>query len=83
MDESGNQIAVFGRLGAGPLKQDEQQRIYLHGGQFWRASDDPFDRNVYHPPYEPLPAVEPPSEDLPSPEARLHPALPDNPAGTR
>lgn len=29
VDESGNQIAVFGRVGAGPLSLDEQRRMYL------------------------------------------------------
>jgi hypothetical protein len=28
VDESGNQIAVFGRVGARPLSRDEQQRMY-------------------------------------------------------
>src|SRR5262249_55528896 len=28
VDESGNQIAVFGRVGAGPLSRDEQRRMY-------------------------------------------------------
>jgi len=27
--ESGNQIAVFGRVGARPLSREEQQRMYL------------------------------------------------------
>jgi hypothetical protein len=52
VDESGNQIAVFGRLGARPLTAQEQKRMYLrvdekiHGpltGQPWAVSDDPFD----------------------------------------
>jgi hypothetical protein len=49
VDESGNQIAVFGRIGARPLSRDEQQRMYLrvggqHGvrtGEVWRVSDNP------------------------------------------
>ena len=43
VDESGNQIAVFGRVGAGPLNRTEQQRMYLHEGQAWKVSDDPYD----------------------------------------
>jgi hypothetical protein len=43
VDESGNQIAVFGRVGARPLNAVEQQRMYLKNGQLWRVSDDPFD----------------------------------------
>jgi hypothetical protein len=42
VDESGNQIAVFGRIGAGPLRLEEQQRMYLRDGAVWKASDNPF-----------------------------------------
>ena len=46
-DESGNQIAVFGRVGARPLSLDEQRQMYYRNGQVWRVSDDP--RNsIYH-----------------------------------
>ncbi|MCH7752151.1 MAG: hypothetical protein IH898_08365, partial [Planctomycetes bacterium] len=41
VDESGNQISVFGRIGARPLNLEEQQQLYLHDGQVWRVSDDP------------------------------------------
>jgi hypothetical protein len=47
VDESGNQIAVFGRVGARPLSAEEQHRLYLHNGQIWTVSDDPRD---YPPP---------------------------------
>jgi hypothetical protein len=47
VDESGNQIAVFGRIGAGPLTLEEQQRMYLRNGAVWRVSEDPFDRVLY------------------------------------
>jgi hypothetical protein len=47
VDESGNQIAVFGRIGAGPLTLEEQQRMYLRHGRVWRVSEDPFDSNLY------------------------------------
>jgi hypothetical protein len=43
VDESGNQIAVFGRVGARPLHLDEQQKLYLRDGRVWRVSDDPDD----------------------------------------
>ena len=55
VDESGNQIAVFGRVGARPLNWEEQQRMFRqmrsdvfpsHEGQVWKVSDDPFD-SVY------------------------------------
>jgi len=52
VDESGNQIAVFGRIGARPLNWEEQQRMLRkmrpehgsHRGEIWTVSDDPFDR---------------------------------------
>jgi hypothetical protein len=43
VDESGNQIAVFGRVGARPLNLEEQRKLYYCNGQVWRVSDDPFD----------------------------------------
>jgi hypothetical protein len=43
VDESGNQIAVFGRVGARPLNKDEQRKLYLRNGKVWRVSDDPND----------------------------------------
>ncbi len=43
VDESGNQIAVFGRVGARPLNLEEQQRLYLRDGALWKVSDDPDD----------------------------------------
>ena len=43
VDESGNQIAVFGRVGARPLNLEEQRKMYLHNGQIWKVGDDPDD----------------------------------------
>jgi hypothetical protein len=44
VDESGNQIGVFGRIGAGPLKGDDSRRMYLRpDGTPWFVSDDPRD----------------------------------------
>ncbi len=43
VDESGNQIAVFGRVGARPLNREEQQQMYLHTDRLWKVSDNPFD----------------------------------------
>jgi len=53
VDESGNQIAVFGRIGARPLNLDEQRKLYLRNGQLWTVSDDPADRSVYPEPNNP------------------------------
>ena len=43
VDESGNQIAVFGRVGAHPLSLQEQHKLYLRDGTPWTVSDDPED----------------------------------------
>jgi hypothetical protein len=45
VDESGNQLAVFGRRGARPLNRSEAQRLYLRNGQLYTTTDDP----VEHP----------------------------------
>lgn len=39
VDESGNQIAVFGRWGARPFNQAELQRMYLRDGNLYRVRD--------------------------------------------
>ncbi len=41
VDESGNQMSVFGRVGARPLNLKEQQKMFLHDGKVWKTSDDP------------------------------------------
>jgi hypothetical protein len=43
VDENGNQIGVFGRVGARPLRDAEQRKMYLHDGKPWFVSDDPKD----------------------------------------
>jgi hypothetical protein len=40
IDESGNQLAVFCRVGARPLNLEEQKKLYLHKGKVWKVSDD-------------------------------------------
>jgi hypothetical protein len=69
VDESGNQLAVFGRIGARPLNQIEQQRMYLRDGHVWRVSDDPFDTDIYRPLVAPRVQMSPPAarEALPVP----------------
>jgi hypothetical protein len=47
VDESGNQIGVFGRIGARPFTLPEQQRLFLRNGRVWLATDDPADA-MYH-----------------------------------
>jgi hypothetical protein len=40
VDEAGNQLAVFGRVGAGPLNLAEQKRLYLNpDGTPWFVRD--------------------------------------------
>jgi hypothetical protein len=41
VDESGNQIGVFGRVGARPFNLEEQRKLFLRGGKVWKVSDDP------------------------------------------
>jgi hypothetical protein len=43
VDETGNQIAVFGRVGARPLNLEEQRKMYNRNGKVWKVSDDPKD----------------------------------------
>ncbi len=50
VDESGNQLSVFGRVGAKPLDLETQKRMYLRGGRVWKVSDDPFDATLYRSP---------------------------------
>src|SRR5579859_940314 len=46
VDESGNQLAVFGRRGARPFNRTEMQRLYLHSrnGAFYSVTDEPAER---------------------------------------
>jgi len=41
VDESGNQLAVFGRRGARPLNREEAGRLYLRDGKAFRITNDP------------------------------------------
>src|SRR4030095_3336023 len=41
VDESGNQISVFGRRGARPLNRVESETLYLPNGQLYRVTDEP------------------------------------------
>src|SRR5574341_2606397 len=40
VDESGNQVSVFGRLGSRPFTLKEMQQMYLRDGKIWTVSDD-------------------------------------------
>ena len=41
VDETGNQLAVFGRRGSRPLNRQETQGLYLRNGELYSVSDDP------------------------------------------
>lgn len=41
VDETGHQVAVFGRRGARPFNLQEMQRMFLRDGQVWSVSDTP------------------------------------------
>jgi hypothetical protein len=41
VDESGNQLAVFGRRGARPLNGEEQRRLYLRDGRLYTVTNSP------------------------------------------
>jgi hypothetical protein len=48
VDEAGNQIGVFGRVGARPLNGPEQRKMYLRpNGTPWYVTDNPDDAELY------------------------------------
>ncbi|HXW82958.1 MAG TPA: hypothetical protein VEJ86_00995, partial [Candidatus Binataceae bacterium] len=49
VDESGNQLAVFGRRGARPLTLEEMQRLYIRDGQVYTVSATPPDDGKHDP----------------------------------
>jgi len=50
VDESGNQLAVFGRRGARPFNRAEMERLYLRNGALYTVSDDAPGLPVAHAP---------------------------------
>jgi LVIVD repeat len=60
VDESGNQIAVFSRVGSRPFNLAEMQRLYLRDGRLYSVVDEP--------PSSPR-EVAPPKRDEPAPPA--------------
>ena len=50
VDETGNQISVFGRVGARPLNAEEMRRMYMHPARgLWRVADGARDHNIADP----------------------------------
>ena len=41
VDESGNQLSVFGRRGARPFRLEEMQKLYLRDGKLYTVTNDP------------------------------------------
>jgi hypothetical protein len=41
VDESGNQVSIFGRLGSRPFTLPEQQKLYLRNGQVFTVTNEP------------------------------------------
>jgi len=41
VDESGNQLVLFGRLGARPFTKEEMEKLYLRDGEVYTVSDTP------------------------------------------
>ena len=41
VDESGNQVAVFNRIGARPFRLDEMQKLYMRNGEPYKVSNKP------------------------------------------
>jgi hypothetical protein len=39
VDETGHQMAVFGRIGSRPFTQAESQKLYMKDGEVWTVSD--------------------------------------------
>jgi hypothetical protein len=40
VDESGNQVSIFGRLGSRPFTLEEQKRLYMKNGRLYTVTDD-------------------------------------------
>jgi hypothetical protein len=69
VDESGNQVSVFGRLGSGPLSRADRDRLILRNGEPFRVSNAR--------PGPPSPWVPPPRAEAPAPSGPVvQPAAP-------
>jgi hypothetical protein len=68
VDESGNQLAVFGRKGARPFNLEEQRRLYMKGEATYTVDDLPKTEPVQRK------TVEEPKPEPPPPPARRRPS---------
>lgn len=70
VDETGHQIAVFGRLGSRPFTLDEQQKLYLNkDGSPWYVSDE-IDIDAFTPGQPPARLPDLPQQQARTPETR-------------
>ncbi len=60
VDESGNQLAVFGRKGARPFNLEEQRRLYLKDGKLYTVKNEPTQPAIA---VEKPPAPKPPASE--------------------
>jgi len=49
VDESGNQVAVFGRVGGRPMNLEERQKLYMKDGKVYRVTNEPGTKRVTAP----------------------------------
>jgi hypothetical protein len=70
VDETGHQIAIFGRLGSRPFTLDEQQKLYLNkDGSPWYVSDE-IDIDAFIPGQSPARLPDLPQQQARTPETR-------------
>jgi hypothetical protein len=65
VDETGHQIAVFGRVGSRPFTLEEMRHLYMRDGRLWTVRDSPRRASSEPPPPPPTPAEE--SAAIPTP----------------
>ena len=65
VDESGHQVAIFNRLGAGPLTREQMEGLYLRDGAPFRVRDEPQTA-----PVDAVPVDAPPVAEAPATEGR-------------
>jgi hypothetical protein len=77
VDESGNQVSVFGRLGSRPFNREEMEELFLRDGKVFTVTDNPPGKpQRFIRPYEPPPgqvAGGPVTQPLAPEEERLLP----------
>ena len=39
VDESGNQVSIFNRIGARPMTLDEMRRLYMRNGKLYTVTE--------------------------------------------